>query len=69
MEKVSYGELMLWNLAKGEYRRGASHVHTTEFVPDPVLENPEFIPDGLPPQYNGKQKYTRVDRNVYRRTR
>jgi hypothetical protein len=69
MEKFSPGEIILWNLAKGEYRPGASYVCTDEFVPDPVLENPEFIIDGLPPQYNGKQTYSRIDRNIYRCTR
>ena len=81
MEKIINEMRQLYEYAKGEYRRGPTHVCTTEYTNtfpkklppaiglDKTLVKPDFIADGLPPQYHGKQTHTRVDRNIYRPTR
>lgn len=80
-EKINDGLDALYIYAKGEYRRGPSHVCTKEFTvtfikkPKPAfteiqnLPQANFVADGLPRQYNGKHAYCRIDRNIYRPTR
>ena len=78
MEKFNYGLEQLYIYSEGVYVRGASHVCTKDFKlsfaknPTPAfveIENlpiAEFILDGLPKKYNGKQSITRLGRDVYR---
>lgn len=80
MEKFNYGLEQLYIYAEGVYVRGPSHVCTKDFTltfakkPTPAFVETktvttadfEFVADGLPKKYNGKQTLTRLGRNVYR---